>query len=541
MSREEKKKSWKDDLASIYVNNNRYWLYHEPDTEKPYYCRKIFDLPDSPDLLMAALQLRPEQIFLNTEEQPLQPTGNNWMSYLWHCYTVGDLTENRSTHMYTPWWNHVHFADDLYRITLLSVRSSVFRNNDKDDDNYAGPRTKLYVLDCSGSEELREFYIQYKLNHRKTSVSIFGVLFVSWWYHLQGKKMYRHFTIPKANGKVRDIYAPEKDVKAALRLWTKALGHRFAYDDRKYRSNRHSVKARNRHGRYPYQFAYLPGVGVAGNAMQHQPNYNNGLTRRYFWKTDISGFFDHCRYRLINKWVNKFISYVPIRWMSEKCSSTYGLTQNSLLIDALINPATQGLYQGSPASGLLSNLILRPAIDYWVNILRNQEQDSDYVVTVYADDITVSSSKPIGQREQRTFQTAWEFVCQEYELPFEFKEEKTKIVRDNATHITGVVINHQGNMTVPRSTYRMIRTCLHRLSTGQELSDDMSLSRLEGLISWAWYIESCDNPRFVDPKSSNIGSILQPESKIKALVQKYHSVCEDFNITLPRTLRSKVA
>jgi hypothetical protein len=275
-------------------------------------------------------------------------------------------------------------------------------------------------------------------------------------YLRDGRSMYKHFK-RKTVSKVRDIWAPEEDVKAALRHLLQPLN--AAYDMRK-------------RGGSP-QFAYTPERNIKLCAAPHRLN-------KWLLKCDITGFFDACSWELTRGYLEFLLAG---HW-------DVGRDKRAAWIDALrqmmINPETGGLYQGSPVSGALSNAILRPAAKYMESFFNKEGR----AVTVYADDISVSQATEIDQAARNNIIGKIRHAFEKFEMPFELKQSKTKVVRNNGRKITGIRINHKDELTIPRRKYRLLRLALHRMiETDEGRGGDISLGKaeLKGLLEFARY------------------------------------------------------
>lgn len=288
-----------------------------------------------------------------------------------------------------------------------------------------------------------------------------------------GKPMYRHFK-RRTSSKVRDIWAPEDELKAALRHLLRPVGS--AYD-------------MSKRGGSP-QFAYTPDRNIKMNAAAHTKN-------KWMLKCDITGFFDACNWNLTRHYLNFLLAG---HWSDRNDRSLW----LGALKDALINPETGGLYQGSPVSGAISNAILRPAVQYLERFLAKENR----VVTVYADDITVSQATEIDQDARNNILGKVRHSFEKFGLPFTLKQSKTKVVRNNGRKVTGIRINHLDQLTIPRRRYRLLRSALHRMLHGRKTT--MSRSELKGLLEFG---------RFNDESG-----------KINKLLEKYKSVLIDSGI-----------
>lgn len=268
------------------------------------------------------------------------------------------------------------------------------------------------------------------------------------------EKLYKKFK-KQTSTKMRTIYAPNKRLKKAQKLCLKVV---------KTKPN-------------GIQFAYKKGTSTFNNIEVHRDN-------NYIMKCDIASFYDNCKTDKIPKFIvdvliDNIYHYLNLLTLKEtgilskKVVGTPTRANLSKIADGvahaiLINPDTGGLYQGSPLSGEISNMILAPFGYLLTNYLK--KKGYDYTVSIYADDITISSKEPFTNKKKRYL--AWlinEFLNEKIGT-LKLKPAKTKRGSNNKRYITGLVINHKNQITVPGRMYNMLRAVFHRLSKGEEIT-----------------------------------------------------------------------
>lgn len=485
-------------------------LYHLENQDDEYIVFQRQDLEKDHEDFRKIAGAKKENFYISGVKQT--PTTKSWLDFLHQCYYHHSfVSENKNKKRnITKWATQFHFDEENLLITMISVQKKLLVNNIRNQEMNIKDKKKTSkaVLNCD-SKEGKEFFTFFQCYHKCMSPALLAVIFVSLIYHKNGKGLYKHFRIPKTSGDgMREIYAPNEDVKKALRLLLKPLTQALCKK------------------KFPNQFAYLKNKSILNNACAHAPNKeNSSVSQRYYWKTDIKSFFDCCTYESCEKFfkflhdrsLNGLYSGGHVSAMADKYSHPdgFGISFRELLKKVLINPNTGGLYQGSPVSGLLSNVIIRSALAYASNILKKDDRSS--VLTAYADDITISSEEKITSEHHRKYIRVLNHVFEERSLNFTLKEEKTRISRNNAVCITGVVINHEGDITTKRSNYRLLRTCLERLQRGEELSEDMTISRLEGILSFCMSIDT-------------LQGTVKPTKKMQRLLERYHGVLIDNEI-----------
>ena len=257
----------------------------------------------------------------------------------------------------------------------------------------------------------------------------------------EGKDLYRFFKLPKKDSsKMRNIYEPCPELKEVMRDLNKVLQKAF---ESKLKTN---------------QYAYIKGRNIKHNALVHKD-------AQTIVKTDISSFFESTKY----SFVEPYLEFL--------CRDELLLAEFKKYIT---NPETDGLYMGNPISGTLTNLMMHKVVLYLQNILKKRNMN----ISVYADDITISSNERISKE---MVINVVKFVLDEYGLDFELKKEKTSKLSKQNRHICGVTINHNDTLTVRREYYEKSRVMLYKLSKGEEIN--IPLNKFKGRLNFYKYID----------------------------------------------------
>lgn len=309
---------------------------------------------------------------------------------------------------------------------------------------------KVTTFSSDNREVIDELY---RLVIFKYPSALIHLLFIAQNYNYEYDKMYYSFNLKQKNDKIREIYAPHEDVKRALRNLLRPLDK--ALDKR--------VKNTN-------QFAYIKNRSIKHNADIHSNN-------KYVVKCDIKSFFDYCTW----EYIEKYLEFLFPKDIHNTTLDEYNTRIKDIIKNTIINPRTGGLYMGSPVSGVLSNMIMNPVTRYLENIFN----EKDIAISVYADDITVSSNKPLSKGY--VTQTI-EYVFDFYNLPFILKEEKTKKLKNNGRRITGVRINHKDQLTVDRKNYKLMRSMCEYLKNDKSIS--MKKSEFIGKFNYYLHIDT---------------------------------------------------
>lgn len=373
---------------------------------------------------------------------------------LWNFdnYTISDISDffiKISDIVYKNNDLYIETKDEEMSIIVIGYTNTVYKTLNKKSINTLTDGYEIFKYFAKNQEEF-----EFLKKHVKPEVSmaIVHALYIAKKYKENNIEPYDFFQ-KKTPTKVRDIYAPKEDVKKALRHLLIPLN--TAYDMR---------------NKYSNQFAYTIKRGIKNNANVHK-NY------KYTLKADITSFFDYCSWDMVEKYLEFLFPY------------NISSSEKDLLKTLIINPKTNGLYQGSPVSGPLSNAIMRPAAIYMNHMFNKM----GFVFSIYADDITVSSNEPITNSIKNKIIGRIRYAFEFYKLPFILKNSKTQVVSNNGRKITGVRINHLDQLTIERKKYKEIRHILYNMSKGKECP--INKSTLKGRIGFYSYIDESNKFR----------------------------------------------
>ena len=230
------------------------------------------------------------------------------------------------------------------------------------------------------------------------------------------KKRYKHFTIPKKSGGVRDIHAPVKGLKSML-----------TYLNVVFQAMYEPTEA---------AMGFVPGRSIADNASVHVGKY-------YVFNTDLKDFFPSIQQPRL--WA--VLQLKPFSLNKELASVIAGLC---CMQDANGDGV---LPQGSPCSPILTNIICRQ-LDRRLTGLAKR---FNLKYTRYADDITFSSDYNVFQDDSE-FMTEFKRIIADQH--FIFNDKKTRLQKSNERQeVTGLVVNEKVN--VVREYLRDIRNLLY--------------------------------------------------------------------------------
>lgn len=271
----------------------------------------------------------------------------------------------------------------------------------------------------------------------------------------------------KKNGKVRIYYAPNDEIKEALRNLNTVLQR--AYDNRN----------------NEFQVAYKKGKSVYDNAKIHKD-------KKFVFNIDLKDFYPSCKRELVAKYIDFLFKGAPNK------DETINAFLDIILID-------DGLFIGNPISGCLANTILSKTVAY----IRNTCKKHDMEFSIYADDMSFSSDKFIYEDYIKSM-FADAFTTYGLDQYFTLNNEKSIGYSGCNRKVTGVSINQNNDITVSRRYYRTLRTTIAHLAKGD---CNMDINKLRGKIAYATMIDDS-------------GKIYRYLSKFRNTVDKY-KLCSD--------------
>ena len=272
---------------------------------------------------------------------------------------------------------------------------------------------------------------------------------------------YRRFTLPKRDGRSREIWAPLPRLKETQR-W---ILH-------------HIVERLFVHGA---AHGFLPGRSILTNAEVH-------CDSRVLLKMDVKDFFPTITFPRV-KGVFRKAGYreQPATLLALLCTESPREIVRDNGRDMYVALGPRCLPQGAPTSPALTNAIcLR--LD---RRLTGLAHSLGWRYTRYADDMTFSlPSKQKGKPNLGQLIGLCKRVVSDE--GFAVHPEKTRVSRRGGRQtVTGLVVNGEGVPRVPRKIRRQIRAAIHNIGQGKPLRDDETRSTIEGYLA---YISMCDRP-----------------------------------------------
>jgi len=256
-------------------------------------------------------------------------------------------------------------------------------------------------------------------------------------------RYYKKFSIPKSNGKMREIKKPRKDLKG-IQAWILR-------------------NILDRLNPTIFATAYIKGQNISSNV---SPHCNN----KYFMLLDLEDFFPSISIRRAVK-IFLFIGY----------------SKRTAYMLSMLCTCDGSLPQGAVTSPSLSNLIATK-LD---KRIAGYTLKKNIIYTRYADDITLSSDNPA-------------ILCQS--LPRILKIIKSEHFKPNMDKlrvlgprkrcsITGLIKNNtEPKFGIGKKKKRLMRAVMHHFLF--DLSKDDKYASEESILGWINYLKSVDKASF---------------------------------------------
>lgn len=288
------------------------------------------------------------------------------------------------------------------------------------------PRPKLVKemtapLSSNGEELRKQFFTLHTREDVARILEIQEERLIDVLYKTPAPRQYRTFHIPKKSGGVREILAPNSELKTAQDKLNQIL--QLVYTSK------------------PSAHGFIPGRSIVSNARAHEK-------QRYVLNLDLKDFFPS-------------INFGRVRGMFR--AFPYYLTDEAATVLAQICCVNNQLPQGAPTSPIISNMICSK-MDAQLQHLAKKHR---CFYTRYADDLTFSTSLrlfPIALAKVSSVTGQIE-VGDELnriirENGFEINIKKVRLQLENRRQeVTGLTVNKFPN--VRRRYIRQIRAMLH--------------------------------------------------------------------------------
>ena len=270
--------------------------------------------------------------------------------------------------------------------------------------------------------------------------------------------LYHSFKIPKRSGGLRQIDAPNDELKRAL------------YDlkmifEKKFYMSYHTAA-----------FAYVHGRSTIDSVKRHQQNKS-----RWFLKTDMRHFFPSTSPEFLMKMLCMtfpFCAFVQDDWGNRE------LLEKALSLCFL----NGGLPQGTPTSPMLTNALMIP-IDHAISKMCHEYQPH-LCYTRYADDILISSEYSFKWTDVQNKLIA---ILNSFEAPFSLHPDKTRYGSSAGRNWNlGVMLNAENKITIGHEKKKVFKAMVFQFMTDDAKGVAWGLEDVQhflGLISYYRMVE----------------------------------------------------
>lgn len=259
----------------------------------------------------------------------------------------------------------------------------------------------------------------------------------------KNKYTYSEFVIKKKNGKIRKIVNPSPELKKYQRSRLKHLTHEFM----RLAGDLHTKF----HGFVPYR--------NSRTACEHHIGFE--ATTMF----DFTDFFDT---------------------VTRKHLKAAGLKLNPD-DDQYLFHKDGYCGQGFPTSPMLANIAIIPLISELDSLLRANLGTGNYAITVYADDIQISTNK-VGPMYLKSLKETVEQVVKTHNLVLNPNKTRTKYTKYGARRILGMNV-WDDKITATRKTNRKVRAVRNQVDKGQPKGQVLG-----GLRNW----QNCPRPKMLN-------------------------------------------
>lgn len=262
---------------------------------------------------------------------------------------------------------------------------------------------------------------------------------------------YISYVIRKSDGKSKRIIdAPQEP----LRGYQKKLLNNFLY---KFRTNDivHGFVARR---------------SAKTNAEKH-------LGAKTVVKVDISNFFNSIREFGVTNTMQRLLSALHQNGVLDVPPTA----EDGVLLTQLVCYKGR-LPQGAPTSPAMANIFCW-GMDKLLSGVNPPAlyHNHPVVVTRYADDITISSTKPFSKSAVKSLLSLVRAIVKRQGLRLNAKKTRVRTASGRLS-VTGVVVNSKTNMS--KGEYRVLRARVHNFVTGKVTLNDKQIQSLRGQLEW---------------------------------------------------------
>lgn len=289
-----------------------------------------------------------------------------------------------------------------------------------------------------------------KLNNNKDLADWLGIKYKYLTYILYKKRpefSYNSFEIPKKNGGIRKIYAPDDDLKEIqLRILNNLNLEKEIIDNNRFESTKSSKRI---------SYGFEKDFGIYDNAKNH-------VNKLFVLNVDIEDFFESFNFGRVRGYFIKNRNFL--------------FHENVATSIAQLTCYEGRLPQGAPTSPIISNLIFAIVDNRIAKLTAGYKLE----YSRYADDLTFSTNDRNFQGKYEKFLSDLQAILEH--SGFQINQRKTRFQeRNRMQEVTGLTVNRKVN--VPKKYYKETRAMANNLyRTGEFYINEQSgsLNQLQG-------------------------------------------------------------
>ena len=274
-------------------------------------------------------------------------------------------------------------------------------------------------------------------------------------YKIKIDNCYTQFEIPKRNGTMRLISAPNIQLKAIQKRLLKLIKE-YVFDHTEYNMIT------------PFSYGFEKNKNIYTNARIHK-------NKRYILNIDLENFFNHFHFGRIYGFFKK--------------NKYFKLNHNVSTIIANLVCFQGVLPQGAPTSPIVTNLICKHFDIQVLNLAKKYKLH----YTRYMDDLTFSTNNKFFKDKYDEFLTSIGKIC--IQNGFSINQNKIKFKNNQSRQIvTGLCVNKKVNTlnTYYKNT-RAMADSLYRKNTFTINNTEATINQLHGRFNFINYIDKQNN------------------------------------------------
>ena len=339
----------------------------------------------------------------------------------------------------------------------MSIEDFLFATEDTEFNSYVKnfneTATRTYEV-----EKVSHNFKRYNINYLISRLSLFNTQYADLIATDNKQDLYHSFKIPKKSGGLRQIDAPNEELKSALTILKGIFEEQFG-------ALYHTSA-----------FAYIKGRCTLDAVKKHQQNDS-----MWYGKYDLSNFFGNTNPDYVIKMLGMIYPF------NEVIANPQGNAElRKSLSLAFLNG---GLPQGTPLSPLITNLIMIP-VDYKLTNMLSDFGKQKFIYTRYADDFIISSRYNFNFRK---IEDTIVSVLAEFGAPFSINSKKTRYgSRAGRNWNLGIMLTADNQITIGNKKKRQFETMLFNYAMDAKngvawAKDDVQ--HMEGLRAYYRMIE----------------------------------------------------